>query len=156
MLVVIVLSERLSTWRLGWGVAGVGGVAMVVLGPGAALDSVGVVAGIAGAASMGVGVVLTKRWGRPPGVSAVGFASWQLAAGGTLLIVPALLIDGVPAEISLPAVAGYVWLGLVGGLLAYTLWFRGIGRLPVTAIAPSASSASSDGERSLPRQLLRP
>ena len=31
--------------------------------------------------------------------------------------------------------AGYAWLGLVGGLAAYVLWFAGIRRLPVTSTA---------------------
>lgn len=120
---------------MGWGVVGVIGVALVVLGPTAALDPVGVAAGIAGAASMGLGVVLTKRWGRPEGVSAVGLAGWQLSAGGLVLLVPTLVIEGVPDGVGTSAVAGYLWLGLVGGLLAYTLWFNGIGLLPVTATA---------------------
>ncbi|MGO1173737.1 MAG: EamA family transporter [Actinomycetaceae bacterium] len=135
LLAVALLSERLSRWRLAWGVAGVVGVGMVVLGPGAALDPVGIAAGVLGAASMGTGVVLTKRWGRPDGVSAVGLASWQLTAGGLVLLLPALLIDGVPAGVDAGGMAGYLWLGLVGGLLGYSLWFRGIGRLPV---APTA------------------
>ncbi|GGF33300.1 hypothetical protein GCM10010922_05530 [Microbacterium sorbitolivorans] len=29
----------------------------------------------------------------------------------------------------------YAWLGLVGALLTYTLWFAGIGLLPVTSTA---------------------
>lgn len=134
-LAVVVLAERLSTWRLAWGVAGVVGVGLVVLGPGVAFDPIGVLAGIAGAASMGTGVVLIKRWGRPPGVSALGFASWLLTAGGLVLLAPTLLLEGLPAHVDAPGVAGYLWLGLVGGLLAYTLWFRGLGRLPVTATA---------------------
>ncbi|RBP65468.1 putative blue pigment (indigoidine) exporter [Brevibacterium sanguinis] len=133
-LAVLVLGERLSRWRLGWGVVGVIGVGMVVLGPGAGFDPLGILAGIAGAASMGTGVVLTKRWGRPAGLSAIGFAGWQLAAGGLVLLVPTLLIEGVPT-VDGTAVAGYLWLGIIGGLLAYTLWFRGLGRLPVTATA---------------------
>lgn len=135
VLAVVVLSERLSWWRLGWGVVGVAGVAMVVLGPGAAFDTVGVAAGIGGAAAMGTGVVLTKKWGRPPGLGAVGYAGWQLSAGGVVLLAPTLLLEGVPAHVDTAGVAGYLWLGLVGGLLAYTLWFRGLGRLPVTATA---------------------
>lgn len=31
--------------------------------------------------------------------------------------------------------AGYLWLGLIGALLTYTLWFSGIRHLPVTATA---------------------
>ncbi|CAM3798923.1 EamA family transporter [Nocardioides marinus] len=134
-LAVIVLSERLSRWRLAWGVVGLLGVGMVVLGPGAVLDPIGVIAGISGAAAMGTGVVLTKRWGRPTDVSAVGYAGWQLTAGGLVLLAPALLIDGVPGRLDAPGVAGYLWLGVIGGLVAYTLWFTGIRNLPVTATA---------------------
>lgn len=134
-LAVVVLGERLSAWRLGWGLVGVVGVGLVVLGPGAGLDPVGVGAGIAAAGSMALGVVLTKRWGRPDGVGPLALAGWQLTAGGLVLIGPALLVEGVPSGVDGPAVAGYVWLGLVGGLLAYGLWFAGIRRLPVTAVA---------------------
>jgi len=134
-LAVVVLSEHPSVWRLIWGGIGVVGVALVVLGPQAGLDALGVAAGLGGAVSMGLGVVLTKRWGRPDGVSALSLAGWQLTGAGLLLIVPALVIDGVPAGIDATAVAGYSWLGLVGGLAAYVLWFEGIRRLPVTPTA---------------------
>lgn len=134
-LAVPILHERLSAWRLLWGAVGVLGVALVVLGPGAGLDPIGVAAGIAGAVSMGTGVVLTKKWGRPEGVSGLGLAGWQLTAGGLFLLAPALLVDGIPAGIDARAVAGYGWLGLVGALLAYTLWFSGIRALPVVPTA---------------------
>lgn len=134
-LAVAILHERLSTWRLAWGVIGMAGVALVVLGPEAALRPIGILAGLGGAGSMGAGVVLTKKWGRPEGVSAVGLAGWQLTAAGLVLLVPAMLIDGTPAGIDGTAVAGYLWLGLIGALLAYSLWFSGIRRLPVTATA---------------------
>ncbi|MFG2670585.1 EamA family transporter [Streptomyces sp. NPDC048445] len=130
-----VLSERPSPWRLVWGVVGVAGVGLVVLGPGAAFDPLGILAGLAGAVAMAGGVVLTKRWGRPDGVSAVGFAGWQLTAGGLVLLAPALIIEGVPGGVDGRAVAGYLWLGTFGGLIAYTLWFRGLRALPVTATA---------------------
>lgn len=135
VLAVVILHERLSAWRVWWGIVGVLGVALVVLGPDAALDPVGILAGLGGAASMGAGVVLTKRWGRPEGVSALGLAGWQLTAAGLVLLVPALLIDGVPDSIDGTAVAGYLWLGLIGALVTYTLWFCGIRRLSVTATA---------------------
>jgi len=134
-LAVTVLGERLSAWRLMWGVAGVVGIALVVLGPQAQLDALGVAAGLGGAVSMGLGVVLTKRWGRPDGVSALDLAGWQLTGAGLLLTVPTLVIDGLPTGIDTAAVAGYAWLGLVGGLAAYALWFAGIRRLPVTPTA---------------------
>ncbi|PWN01623.1 EamA family transporter [Nocardioides silvaticus] len=133
-LAIVLLHERPSVWRFGWGVAGLAGVALVVLGPDAGLDAVGVAAGVAGAVSMALGVTLAKRWGRPAEVSAVGFAGWQLTAGGVVL-VPLSVVEGPPAHVDGGGVAGYLWLGIVGGLVAYTLWFRGIGRLPVTSVA---------------------
>lgn len=133
-LAVVILHEKLSGWRLLWGVVGMVGVGLVVLGPEAALDPLGVVAGLAGAVSMGTGVVLTKKWGRPVNVSAVGLAGWQLTAAGLILLLPALVIDGPPG-IDAAALAGYAWLGLVGALLTYTIWFAGIRHLPVTPTA---------------------
>ncbi|MGO2469725.1 MAG: EamA family transporter [Microbacterium gubbeenense] len=135
ILAVWILRERLSGWRTLWGFVGIVGVAMVVLGPGAGIDATGALAGIAGAASMSTGVVLTKKWGRPEGVAPLALAGWQLTGGGVVLIIPALLIDGVPADIGLRAIAGYAWLGIIGALVAYTLWFEGIRRLQVTATA---------------------
>ena len=135
VLAVLILHERLSGWRLWWGITGMAGVGMVVLGPDAALDPLGVLAGLAGAASMGTGVVLTKKWGRPEHVSAVGLAGWQLTSAGVLLAIPALILDGVPERIDAGAWAGYAWLGLVGALLTYTIWFAGIRHLPVTPTA---------------------
>lgn len=135
LLAVLVLGERLQAWRLAWGAVGVVGVGLVVLGPGAVLDPVGILAGLVGAVVMGTGVVLTKRWGRPPGVSPIGYAGWQLTAGGLVLLVPTLALEGVPAAIDAAAVGGYVWLGLAGGLIAYSLWFSGLRTLPVTATA---------------------
>jgi probable blue pigment (indigoidine) exporter len=134
-LAVVLLNEPLSGWRLGWGVAGMIGVGLVVLRPEAEFDPVGIVAGLAGAVSMAFGVTLTKRWGRPAGVSAASFAGWQLAAGGVFLLPLTLAVEGAPPVIDTPAAAGYLWLGLIGGFIAYLLWFRGIGRLPVTATA---------------------
>lgn len=134
-LAVAILHERLSGWRVAWGIVGVTGVGLVVLGPGAGLDPIGIAAGVLGAASMGTGVVLTKKWGRPAGVSAIGLAGWQLTGAGIVLLVPALLIDGAPSRIDGAAVAGYLWLGLIGALLTYTIWFAGIRILPVTATA---------------------
>ena len=134
-LAVGILRERLSAWRLAWGIVGVVGVALVVLGPEAGLDTIGILAGLGGAVSMATGVVLTKKWGRPEGVSAIGLAGWQLTAAGLVLVIPAILIDGVPSHIDGRALIGYGWIGLVGGFLTYSLWFAGIRKLPVTATA---------------------
>ncbi|WP_285735753.1 EamA family transporter [Kitasatospora phosalacinea] len=135
LLAVPVLRQRLSARRLGWGLVGVLGVGLVVIGPSAALDAVGVAAGLGGAATMALGVTLTKRWGRPEGVGPLAFTGWQLTAGGLFLLPATFLFEGAPPAVDGRAALGYLWLGLIGGLLTYALWFQGIGRLPVTSVA---------------------
>ncbi|MHC3474316.1 EamA family transporter [Streptomyces sp. 7R007] len=135
-LATALLHVRPTAWRLTWGVLGVLGVGLVVLGPQARLDAVGVLAGLGGTATMAAGIVLTKRWGLPAGVGPLTLTGWQLTAGGVLLLPLTLAIEGAPPHIDAEGAAGYLWLGSVGGLIASTLWFRGIGRLPVGASAP--------------------
>ncbi|GAB2876173.1 EamA family transporter [Streptomyces deserti] len=135
-LAIAVLHDRPTAWRWTWGVIGVVGVGLVVLGPQARLDAAGVLAGLGGTAAMAGGVVLTKRWGRPAEAGPMTLAGWQLTAGGLLLLPVTLAIEGAPERIDAGAVGGYLWLGSMGGLIAYTLWFRGIGKLPVGASAP--------------------
>lgn len=129
------LGERPTTAKVGWALTGVAGVALVVLGPNATLDPVGLLAGAGGALSMAAGVVLTRRWGRPEGVSSPVLVSWLLTAGGVVLLPTTFLVEGAPPAIDVPAAGGYLWLGVVGGLAAYLLWFRGVGVLPVASTA---------------------
>jgi probable blue pigment (indigoidine) exporter len=130
---LVLLGERPTRWRIGWGVAGAIGVAVMVLRGELAFDLVGVAAGLAGTAAMATGIVLTKRWGRPVGLLA--FTGWQLAAGGLLLAPVALVVEGAPPALGAQELAGYAWLAVVGTLLAYTLWFQGLARLPVAALS---------------------
>ncbi|WP_136056584.1 EamA family transporter [Microbacterium sp. K24] len=129
----LVLHERIRPLTAAAAVAGAGGVALVVLGPAADLDFWGILAALGGVSATGVGMILTKRWGRPSGVGPVAYAGWQLTAGGLLLLPVTLLVEGVPASVDGEAVLGYLWLGTAGGIIAYTLWFRGIQQLPVIA-----------------------
>lgn len=127
------LGERPTAWRLGWGVAGVVGVTVVVLGPTAALSPVGVLAGLTATASMALGTVFSKRWGRP--VGPVAYAGWLLTAGGVLIVPVAVAVEGAMPAVDGPALAGLAWLSLAGSLVAYTLWFRGVGSLPAGAVS---------------------
>lgn len=127
------LGEKPTLWRLGWGVIAVAGVALMVLGPEAALSPAGILAGLAGTASMGAGTVLSKKWGRP--VGPVAYAGWLLTAGGLFGLPLALAFEGAPPPLDAHALLGYAWLSLVGALLTYILWFRGVGRLPAGAVS---------------------
>lgn len=129
----VVLGEPFTRRVVVAGMLGVAGVAMLVLGPEAALDQVGVAAALAGTVSMAVGVVLTKKWGRP--VDLVTFTGWQLTAGGLVLLPVLLIFEGLPAEITTRNAAGFAWLAIVGTGLAYSNWFRGIQLLPVSVVS---------------------
>jgi probable blue pigment (indigoidine) exporter len=135
VLAAVLLAERPTAQRVLAGFMGVAGVSLVVLRSGARLDLLGVLAGLAGAAAMSAGTVLTKRWGRPEGVGALTFTGWQLTAGGLLLLPVSLLAEGGPPALDGRAVTGYLYLGVVGTAVGYWLWFRGVARLPATSVA---------------------
>lgn len=115
-------------------VVGIGGVALLVLTPNAALDALGIAAAFAAAVSMAFGTVLSRRW-QPP-VSALAFTAWQLTAGGLLLLPVALWLEPPLPALSAANWIGFAWLGLVGAALTYIVWFRGVARLESSAIAP--------------------
>lgn len=131
----MLLGARPTRWRLGWGVAGVAGVGLIVLRGQISLDFIGILAGLAGAVSMATGIVLTKRWGRPPGTGTLAFTGWQLTAGGLVLAPVALAVEGLPPVPDASALGAYAWLSIIGTAVAYVLWFQGLGRLPVTAVS---------------------
>ncbi|MFW5415509.1 EamA family transporter [Nocardiopsis sp. CNT-189] len=134
-LAFLLLGERPTRWRLGWGLAGAAGVGLIVLQGRVSVDPWGVLAGIAAAASMACGLVLTKRWGLPRGAGPAAFAGWQLTAGGLVLLPLALALEGLPPAPDPAAIGGYAWLAIPGALLTYPLWFRGLGRMPVVAVS---------------------
>ncbi|MFC9893126.1 EamA family transporter [Nocardia sp. NPDC127579] len=131
----LVLGENLTGRKLAAALIGVGGVSLVVLKATAQLDAVGVIAGLAGAGSMALGTILTKRWGRPDGVGPLAMTGWQLTAGGLIIAPLALLIEGAPPALDGRAVGGYLYLGVIGTAVAYWLWVRGISQLPATSVA---------------------
>ncbi len=132
VLAKMVLDTPLTARHLVAAIAGIIGVALLVLGPSARLDVPGVVVALVGAVSMACGVVLTRKW-QPP-VSALTFTAWQLTAGGILLLPVALFYELPMPPLSLINVAGFVWLGLIGAALTYYFWFRGIERLGPAAV----------------------
>jgi probable blue pigment (indigoidine) exporter len=113
--------------------AGVLGVALLLIGPEAALDPLGVAAGLGGAASMAAGTVLSRKW-QPP-VSALSFTAWQLTAGGLILLPFALILEPALPPLTPTNIAGLVWLGLIGAAATYALWFRGIARIEPGAVS---------------------
>lgn len=111
---------------LGAALCGLLGVSLLVLGPGAHMDPLGVIAGLVSVASASAGYVLSSRYGTPPGTSTLTVTAWQLTWGGLMLVPAALLTEGVPAlpvGVQWPLLA---YLVVVTTALAYALWFRAI------------------------------
>ena len=129
----LILSEKPSKLSILAAITGLIGVGLLVLGPSARLDSIGITAALGGAVMMGLGTVLVKRW-KPP-VSLLVFTAWQLAVGGMVLLPVALVIEGPFTQLSRTNLWGFIYLGLIGTGLAYTLWFRGIDKLKATAVS---------------------
>src|SRR6056297_1615175 len=129
----LLLGQRMRTRAALAALMGATGVGLLVGAPAAQLDTIGVIAGLAGAASMALGVVLTRAW-QPP-VSPLVFTSWQMTAGGALLLPAALLSGAMPGTLDASSMLGLLYLAVIGGALTYVLWFAGIAR-----IGPSLAS----------------
>lgn len=122
------LKQRPQVMVLLVSLLGVIGVGLLVLAPTAQLDFVGVAAAIAGSMSMACGVVLTKYWQRP--VPLIVFTSWQLVAGGLILLPLALYFEGAPIVWpNKENLLGFGWLAILNTGLGYALWFKGIEQL---------------------------
>ncbi|GGA41138.1 EamA family transporter [Pelagibacterium lentulum] len=138
----ILLGSAIQPIGVAAALAGMAGVGMLVLGPDVSPDPIGIAAALGAALSMASGVVLARVW--QPAVSPLTFTGWQLTAGGLLLLPAALVFEPgfpMPNAVNL---AGLIWLGLIGGAIAYVLWFRGIARLgPPTVTAFSFLSPLS-------------
>ncbi len=132
-LAAALVGERFGPRTLASGLLGAAGVGVLVLRADAQLDWLGVAAGLLGATSMAAGVVLSKRWGRP--VPLLAFTSWQLIAGGLVLLPLMFVVEGAPPALTAANLAGFAWLAGVGTAFAYVVWFRGIQVLPVARVS---------------------
>ena len=114
--------------------AGVGDMALLLLSPQTVPDPIGIIAALLGAISMATGMWLTRRWQVALPIGAL--TGWQLLLGGAMLMPAVRLWEApLPADMSPLQWSAYAYLSLVGALLAYGLWFRGITRLPTVAVA---------------------
>ncbi|WP_447009422.1 EamA family transporter [Saccharothrix hoggarensis] len=131
-LAAVLLGQRMTARVALSAIAGIVGVALLVLRADARLDVVGVAAALGGAVAMAAGVVLSKRWTTPAPLLAV--TGWQLVAGGVVLLPVTLLVEGLPPALTATNLGGFAYLGLIGGALTYALWFRGLRVLPATQV----------------------
>jgi probable blue pigment (indigoidine) exporter len=115
--------------------AGIGlvGVALLVLRGGVVADGIGVAASVAAVLMASLGFVLVKRW-KPP-VDMLTVTSWQLVAGGALLLPIAMVVEGAPPALNGRAIGGFAYLVVIATGLAYAMWFRGLQRMEAGTVA---------------------
>ncbi|MGN0064289.1 MAG: EamA family transporter [Nocardioides sp.] len=129
----LLLRERPTVFRVTGAVIGFAGVALLVLGTTTGVTVLGLAAAAGSVLCTAVGSVLTKRW-QPP-VDMVTLVSWQLVVGGLFLLPVALLVEGAAPHLDAKAVAGYLWIGVIGTGLAYVCWFAALRLMPAGSVA---------------------
>ena len=92
-----------------------------------AVDGRGVLASVAAMTLSSLGYVLAKRWGQQ--VDVLAATSWQLIAGGLLLVPAALVVEGGPPALDLPAALAFGYVTVLATALAFAAWFAGLRRL---------------------------
>jgi len=128
-----VQQQRPAKLTLAASALGIAGMAALLLSPSTVFDPLGMLAAIGGALSMGCGTYLTKRWKLQ--LSVQSLTGWQLLIGGLMLSPIALVFDPPLPHLSGVQMLAYAYLGLVGSLTAYLLWFRGLRRLSPVAVS---------------------
>lgn len=104
-------------------IAGILGMAMLLLSPHTVLDPLGIGAAFLGAISMALGT------GSPgAGRSPADRRADRLAADDRWVVLApvALIVDPPLHQVTVLQAAGYLWLCTAGAMLAYGLWFRGL------------------------------
>jgi probable blue pigment (indigoidine) exporter len=127
------LGERPGVRRVVAALVGLLGVGLLVLRAGGELSTLGLVAAVGSVVVSALGFVLVKRWPSPTDMLTT--ISWQLVAGGLVLVPVALLVEGAPPALSATNLGGLLWLTSMGTAVAYYCWFRGLVRMPAGAVA---------------------
>jgi probable blue pigment (indigoidine) exporter len=127
------LAERPRAGQVAAALAGLAGVALMLLGGPVAVSGGGVLASVTAMTMSSLGYVLTKRWGA--GVDLVSLTSWQLIAGGTVLAVAAAVVEGPPPPVGPGAALAFGYVSVIATAVAFAAWFAGLRRLPTGTVA---------------------
>jgi probable blue pigment (indigoidine) exporter len=123
----LLVSERLRVLSLAGALVGLVGVVLLLVSGEASIDLWGVIASVAAMSMSSLGYVLAKRWGGD--VDVLSLASWQLIAGGVMLVPVALIWEGAPPMLDGAALAGFAYVSIIATALAFVAWFSGLRHL---------------------------
>ncbi|MDY7527295.1 MULTISPECIES: DMT family transporter [unclassified Cryobacterium] len=126
------LSEH-PTWTAALGAgAGFAGVCVLLLDGGSAVNPVGVLASVVAMLMSSVGYILARKWAARE--STIAMTSWQLVAGGLLLLPFAAFVEGPPPALDGPALAGFAYVTVIATAVAFVAWFSGLRHLPAATV----------------------
>lgn len=126
------LAERPRLRSLAGAGVGIGGVCLMLLTGASSIDARGVLASVTAMAMSSWGYILAKRWSHQ--VDVLGATSWQLIAGGLVLLPVAVAVEGAPPTLDLPAALGFGYVTVVATALAFAVWFAGLRHLPAATV----------------------
>ncbi|MGW1189228.1 DMT family transporter [Streptomyces sp. NPDC002559] len=132
LLARVVIAERPRGLPLLGGGIGVVGVCLMLLTGTVNLDALGVLASVSAMVTSSLGYVLAKRWSAE--VDVLASTSWQLIAGGLVVLPLAVVREGAPPSLDAGAVLGFAYVTVVATAVAFVAWFTGLRRLPAAAV----------------------
>ncbi len=132
MLAIPLLRQRPTAYMLIGAVLGVVGVGLLV-GLGASrIDPLGVAISLLALLLSSLGAILATKW--RDDLPLVATTSWQLVAGGLMLLVAAIVVEGAPPAMTSTNVLAYGAISLVATAIAFLCWFAGLRHLPAGTV----------------------
>ena len=132
MLAIPLLRQRPTAYMLIGAVLGVVGVGLLV-GLGASrIDPLGVAISLLALLLSSLGAILATKW--RDDLPLVATTSWQLVAGGLMLLVAAIVVEGAPPAMTSTSVLAYGAISLVATAIAFLCWFAGLRHLPAGTV----------------------
>ncbi|MEU7530061.1 DMT family transporter [Saccharothrix sp. NPDC042600] len=128
----VALAERPHALSVTGAVVGIGGVVLVFAAGIDSFDPLGLTAAGAAMLMSAFGHVLTKKWGATANVLSV--TSWQLVAGGLVLLVAALAVEGPPPAATPSNAPAFAYVAVVATAVAFAAWFTGLRHLDAGAV----------------------
>lgn len=132
-LVSVIDRQRLSLWVWVAALLCIVGVALFAFSPELRWDRLGLLAALGGTVCFALGTWLTSRW--QFSLSLLGLTGWQLLLGGVFLLPAALWLNPPLPPLGMKEWLAYAYLAVLGGVVAYGLFFRGIQKLSPVAIS---------------------
>lgn len=127
-----IIAERPHILSAVGAVLGFSGVSAMLLTGGSSIDPIGVLTALSAMLMSSIGYVLTKKWATD--VPVVSLTTWQITAGGLVIVPFALVFEGAPPALGASEIAAFVYVAIFATALAYWAWFTGLKHLDAGAV----------------------